>query len=208
MPPPAQPAKREHTSGKPVRKKGRTPEKEAGRRKWIDIAWNSLGRGAFEPVRIEPLAKSLGITKGSFYWHFKDRQELIDALIDRWLGHWEMPDEILKLNDPGERLWGLVERVIRRETRGQGVVLRYWSHENPKIARRIQDADDRRYEFLVDQLRQLKFPDKEAKVRAQLYQAFISGEFLRHGGESLEVRLNNARAQHLVLIGGAKKRSP
>ena len=41
------------------------------REDWISGAWNMLGEGGLEGVRIEPLARQLGVTKGSFYWHFK-----------------------------------------------------------------------------------------------------------------------------------------
>lgn len=184
-----------------AKRKGPPPLREEGREKWIMAAWNSIGRAGFEPVRIEPLAKELSISKGSFYWHFADRQDLIDALINRWLNLWELPDALLALEDPGERLWSLVERVIRRETRGQGAVLRCWSHNEPEIARRIHEADENRHAFLVDQLIQLGFIEREADIRARLYQAFISGEFLRHGDQPLEKRLKEAKQQHELLIG-------
>jgi len=182
------------------KKLGRPENKSAGRQKWIDIAWKMIGRGAFEPVRIEPLAKALGITKGSFYWYFKDRQELVDALVDRWLDQWALPDDVMALDDPGERLWCMVERVIRRPNRGAGVAFRYLSHDNPAIAERASRADQERFQLIRDHLVELGFPEQEAAVRAQLYQYFISGEFLRHGGEDVEQRLKNAREQHDLLI--------
>src|SRR4029077_16472970 len=41
--------------------------------------------GGIDTVRVEPLAKALGITKGSFYWHFADRRALLDAMLDAWM---------------------------------------------------------------------------------------------------------------------------
>ena len=162
-----------------------------------------IGKGAFEPVRIEPLAKELGITKGSFYWYFKDRQELIDALVEKWLGQWSLPENIWDINDPAERLWHLAERVIRRPNRIVGVAFRYLSHENEAIAERAQLADKARFELIRDHLLELGFQDEEANVRAQLYQYFITGEFLRHGAENIDLRLKNAKAQHNLLVHGS-----
>jgi len=54
---------------------------------WIAAAFDALADGGIDAVRVEPLAKALGITKGSFYWHFADRRALLDAM----LRHFEDP---------------------------------------------------------------------------------------------------------------------
>src|SRR3954469_24134976 len=51
---------------------------------WIATAFDALAQGGVDAVRIEPLAKALTITKGSFYWHFADRRALIDAMLTAW----------------------------------------------------------------------------------------------------------------------------
>src|SRR5437763_13292034 len=51
---------------------------------WIAAAFDALAEGGIDTVRVEPLAKALAITKGSFYWHFADRRALIDAMLAAW----------------------------------------------------------------------------------------------------------------------------
>ncbi|MCZ7642308.1 MAG: TetR/AcrR family transcriptional regulator [Pseudorhodoplanes sp.] len=51
---------------------------------WIEAAQDALATGGVEAVRVEPLAKALAVTKGSFYWHFADRRALLDAVLDTW----------------------------------------------------------------------------------------------------------------------------
>src|SRR5690348_17007444 len=51
---------------------------------WIAAAFDALADGGVDAVRVEPLAKALAITKGSFYWHFADRRALIDAMLAAW----------------------------------------------------------------------------------------------------------------------------
>ena len=82
------------------------------REDWIDAAWNTLGEAGVDGVRVEALARSLGVTKGSFYWHFKNRQDLIDALYDRWFGLREETTEVFLHDnpDPQNRLWKVIER--------------------------------------------------------------------------------------------------
>src|SRR4051812_3919847 len=54
------------------------------RERWIEQGLQALAAGGPEAVKIEPLAKELGVTKGGFYWHFEDRQALLDELLDAW----------------------------------------------------------------------------------------------------------------------------
>lgn len=51
---------------------------------WIDAAYELLLDGGIEAVKIQPLARALGLSRTSFYWHFTDREALLEALIDRW----------------------------------------------------------------------------------------------------------------------------
>src|SRR6187455_2093287 len=51
---------------------------------WVVAAFDALADGGIDAVRVEPLAKALGITKGSFYWHFADRRALLDAMLTAW----------------------------------------------------------------------------------------------------------------------------
>jgi len=51
---------------------------------WAEAALGALGGGGLAAVAVEPLAKELGATKGSFYWHFADRQALLQATLELW----------------------------------------------------------------------------------------------------------------------------
>ena len=168
---------------------------------WISGAWDMLGEAGLDGDRVEPLAKRLGVTKGSFYWHFRDRQELLDALLDRWFSIWDdqMLPDIEGTENPAARIWTLMESVIGRATRGQTVSLRLMSHKDPDIARRIDERDSQRLAFLMRRLEEIGFPKEEARVRGQIYQALMTGEFLRSGGLPLDERIERAREYHLLL---------
>ena len=51
---------------------------------WLDAAWRMLGDGGVDSIRVEKLAENMGVTKGSFYWHFKNRRDLIDEMLSFW----------------------------------------------------------------------------------------------------------------------------
>ena len=177
------------------------------REDWITGAWEMLGDAGLDGVRVEPLARRLGVTKGSFYWHFRDRQELLDVLLDLWFSIWDdqMSPDIDGDGTAEERIWALFESVIRRTTRGQTVSLRLLSHKDPEIARRIDERDAQRLAFLMQRLEEIGFSREEARVRGQVYQAIMTGEFLRNGGLPLEERIDRAHEYHLLLSAGINK---
>lgn len=171
------------------------------REDWISGAWDMLGERGMDGVRVEPLARRLGVTKGSFYWHFKDRGELLEALLSRWFSIWDeqMSADMKIAEDPADRIWALFESVIGRVTRGQTVALRMLSHTDAGLARRIEERDNQRLSFLMAQLRQIGFSAEEARVRGQVYQAIMTGEYLRSGGLPRDERVRRARDYHLML---------
>ncbi len=93
----------------------------------------------------------------------------------------------------------LFENVIGRLSRGQTVSLRMLSHSDEDIARRIEERDRQRLAFLIDQLQELGFSPQEARVRGQVYQVLMTGEFLRSGGQPLSARIERARDYHQLL---------
>jgi AcrR family transcriptional regulator len=169
---------------------------------WVDAAWQLLGEAGVDGVRVEALARKLGVTKGSFYWHFKNRQDLIDALFDRWFGlREESHDDFLRDNPtPQDRLWKVIERGITRGTRGHAAALRLWAQHHPEAAGRITEADSIRRRFFIEQFRALGHDDRTAEVRAEVYMAIISAEFLHAGGHTETDRLHFARQKHELLV--------
>ena len=170
---------------------------------WIDAAWNILGDSGVEGIRIEQLALQLGVTKGSFYWHFKNRQGLVDAMIERWLGmrEEERPGSVSAEESPSDRMWNVIERGITRGTRGQAAALRLWAQRHPEVEKRIALADDFRRQFFIDQLKALGHNNKTAEIRAEVYISVITAEFLHSGSREEDERLKIARSKHDMLIG-------
>ena len=60
------------------------PPTRTPRSSWIDAGLSALAAGGPDAVRIEPLAKALGVTRGGFYWHFENRRALLDEMLDTW----------------------------------------------------------------------------------------------------------------------------
>ena len=89
-------------------------------RDWTEAALQALARGGLPAVAVEPLAKSLGATKGSFYWHFADRNALLQATLELW--EQRDTDQVLagidETQDAARRLRDLVELALLSVQRG------------------------------------------------------------------------------------------
>ena len=81
---------------------------------WIEAAYRAMAKGGTEAVAVEPLARKLGVTKGSFYWHFADRKALLEATLERW--ERESTEAVIaatrQVADPRERLVRLGEEAF------------------------------------------------------------------------------------------------
>ena len=79
------------------------------REQWCQAALEQIAVGGTESVSVEGLARHLGVTKGSFYWHFADRAALITAALDSWAedATERVIDELTPIADPSERLSAL-----------------------------------------------------------------------------------------------------
>jgi AcrR family transcriptional regulator len=127
-------------------------------------------------VTVESLAKQLGVTKGSFYWHFPTREALLKAAFDRWEKRStdEFIEEIAPIADPRARLRELFRRT-GHEAKSHAIysaLLRALDHPlvRPVMARVTQQ----RMDFLVEAYRQIGMNDQTAVYRARLaYAAYV-----------------------------------
>ncbi len=86
---------------------------------WVAAGLAALERGGVEAVAIVPLARELGVTRGSFYWHFASRDELLGAVLERWEHeHCDaVLDALARIADPRARLSAMLERAVRSRRR-------------------------------------------------------------------------------------------
>ncbi len=120
------------------------------RNDWLRAARLALLRHGPEGVRVEPLARALGVTKGSFYWHFKDRRALLEALLREWEAEARLLTRALKRADPGRALTDLLAEVGRRTVaseRGEApsdAAIFAWAAVDAGVARRANRAERER----------------------------------------------------------------
>ncbi len=155
---------------------------------WLAAAWGELSRGGVEGVRVEPLAARLGVTKGSFYWHFRDRAALLDALLADWerratLGVIALVDASSEA--PRERLAELLRVTTKApEAPDAEHAIRAWGARDPAARARLARIDERRERYVEDLLVAAGVTRPKAKLRARALYLALIGEYARvaHGG--------------------------
>jgi AcrR family transcriptional regulator len=151
------------------------PARRLDRAQWIDAALAAIETGGPDAVAVGPLARSLGVTKGSFYWHFADRRELLRAALGTWLTRHtiEAEQRFSAITDPRQRLRSLFSYAMieLRPT----VIVQLLAHvDDPDIAVAVGEAARRRIEFLAAAYRELGLSPATARDQAILaYSAFL-----------------------------------
>jgi AcrR family transcriptional regulator len=158
----------------------RTPRQD-----WIAAGLAALARGGPDAVRIEPLARELGATKGSFYWHFADRAALLAALLDDW--ERRVVDDVIAQIDAGgggardrlQRLFALAGS--RRDLPPVELAIRDWARRDTAVARRLKRLDNRRLAYMRTLFADFADDDADAEVRCLLAFALFVGHPLIAG---------------------------
>ena len=148
---------------------------------WIDAALEAIETGGVGAVAVEPLARRLGVTKGSFYWHFADRRELLRAALARWEERHvvELAQRFGAIGDPRERLRRiLVYATVEIEPT---VILALMAaDEDPDVAATLARGADGRLALLQATFAELGLTPAVARNRAALaYGAYLGLAQLR-----------------------------
>lgn len=146
---------------------------------WLTAGLDALRKGGIGEVRVERLAADLGITKGSFYWHFRNRAELLEALLEFWAREMtEAEFERVRAVRGGlpARLVMLAEDVLQRGMGRYDPAIRAWARSDRKVAATVAQVDRRRVQALGALFEEAGFPAAQAGVRARLFYAFLLGE--------------------------------
>lgn len=144
---------------------------------WADAALDALAAGGLQAVAVEPLARRLGVTKGSFYWHFRNRDALIEAAMRRWeeRGTTEIIEAIEAEVDPVEKPRRLLETVIELGSTHRIELALQASAGHPLVAPALARIAQRRVDYVAELFEAAGVPPEQARHRA------IIGVSIYHG---------------------------
>lgn len=165
---------------------------------WIKAATRILAEEGVDGVWVEGLAKRLGVTKGSFYWHFKDREALLKAVLDAW--HQYSTRAIIERLEqsheaPRERLRALLRLSVTDRPEGPGgaldLALRDWARRNEMAGAIVREVDYDRVAYIQRLYQEIGLEAEDAERRAILMYSYVIGERLignRGDDDGLEQR--------------------
>ena len=149
------------------------------RAQWLSAGLEALRKGGVGAVRVERLAGEVGVTKGSFYHHFRDRGALLEEVLEYWAR--EMTDaefERIQTLRGGlaPRLVALAQDVLEKGMGRYDPAIRAWAREDRKVAAAVAQVDRRRVKALAGFFEEGGFTAAEARVRARTFYTFLLGE--------------------------------
>jgi AcrR family transcriptional regulator len=169
-------------------KSAKAPRISLDRDAWIKGAIAILAEHGVERLRVEVLATRLGVTKGSFYWHFKDRRDLQDAVLDLWKGGRIRDIRKQTQAQPGGEAAALLHTIevyaSARNRKGIAIegAVRDWARRDPQAAAVVEEVDAERLACACRLFLACGIKEEEAQARSLLLYAYVFGVSLMRPG--------------------------
>jgi AcrR family transcriptional regulator len=172
-----------------------------GRQDWVQAALETFMEKGIEAVKVDVLAKSLKITRGSFYWHFKNLDDLLVAIIQEWqaVNTEEVMQQVETIGGtPSEQLLHLLEIAAKDDDRLEKA-MRIWAIHDTRAMVSIERVDRQRLDYLQHLFLQIGFSQTDAELRAQVTYSVKLGWVVMAPPRKPSERLSEIRFIHKIL---------
>ena len=163
------------------------------REDWIAMARKVLVKSGVDDVKVDRLAKRMKVTRGSFYWHFEDREALLDALLDDWrtrnlreieqiAARWAVtPFDFVEVI----RIWLGEDPIVPQFD----MAIRAWARKSPAVAKLVHETDDAWVTLLQGHFKRMGLGPDESLVRARVVYFHQNGYYALAIDEDIEERV-------------------
>lgn len=150
---------------------------------WIEAAFRALSTGGPQAIKAEAIARDLGVSKGSFYWHFTNVADLKTKMLTHWYEA-ATQEIIAQVNQvkgsPADRLSTLVDIATSNKSEPYGGVsveaaIRDWGKFSQEAGEMVKRVDTQRLNYLTEQLVAADFDEKSARTSAEILYAGLIG---------------------------------
>ena len=155
-------------------------KKSFDRDSWLKKALDVLFSHGISHVKVEVLARELDVTKGSFYWHFKNRDDLLHGMVDWWRDQQiqfltRLDDQ--RIDDPAGLIKAVIAFTHHTDDSRHDVAMREFARFDAYAAKAVAEVDQRRIDYLATLFRAAKFSEAEAVLRARALYFYQVGEY-------------------------------
>jgi AcrR family transcriptional regulator len=182
-------------SGSPPQGRAQSGNVKATRDDWLDLALSALAIEGVAHVTVLNLSERLGVSRSSFYWYFKNRDELLDALVDRW-DRLNTRSIAAQAEEPAATVNEAVCNVFRCWVNPAifsprlDFAVREWARRSAHVREALDRSDRVRTEALKALFVRFGYEDEDAFVRARVLYYMQIGYYALDLGEPIEARLN------------------
>jgi AcrR family transcriptional regulator len=170
---------------------------------WLAKALDILETNGVEAVKIGRLAMEFGISRSGFYWHFKNRQDLLEHLLDFWVREYtgvvsDNPD--VKKLDPKKRLLTVMEMIRNKKLTKYDLSINAWAKVDPLARKVLKKTVNIRLGFLRSIFAELGFDGDELEMRTRLFVCYHSWEDTMFSDLSKKKQLQLQKMRHKFLL--------
>jgi AcrR family transcriptional regulator len=160
---------------------------------------NGVARKGGAKLRVRDLVQNLGVSTGSFYWHFRSRDDFVAKLVDYWSREFtsRVAEHMANVEgDPRKRLLLLMEYLLEQDSARYDVAVRAWAAQEPAVARRVRRVDQQRIRVVRSLFEEMGFSGTELEMRTSTFVVFQSMELGFLVRASKKKRRRHLRARH------------
>jgi AcrR family transcriptional regulator len=154
---------------------------------WLDHGLKVLAHSGPDGLKAEPLAKSLNVSRGSFYWHFKDIEEYRAELLSHWQQRatTDIIAAVEQETSPSSRL-GVLTRIGMTGDNALERNMRSWAAQSIAASKVVASVDEARIKYMSRLLRRVGVPRNQARTRATfIYWAYVGRVMVSKGHSGL-----------------------
>lgn len=156
-----------------------TKPRRVSKSEWLMVALDMLEHGGVDAVRVDRMAKRLRISRSGFYWHFKDREELLRQMLEYWLDEYT----VIVLNSfsssdlkKDKILIKVAEMIDEYDLNRYDLPIREWAMHDEMARTAVSEANRLRNEFIGSQFAGLGFTGDELEMRTRLFVCYHTWE--------------------------------
>lgn len=167
------------------------------REAWLEAALDVVSGSGGARLRIDRLVEAVGVTKGSFYWHFESRGDFIVKLIDYWHERYTLTVSAYLDSleaTPTDKLKRLMEMVFVEQLTRHDLAIRAWAIVEPELRKRVKRTDDYRLNYLRMLFSGMGFDEGDSDLRAHVFLGETAWEAARFTRMSRDERARRATA--------------
>ncbi|MCD6526545.1 MAG: TetR/AcrR family transcriptional regulator [Desulfuromonas sp.] len=170
---------------------------------WLVKALELLVSNGFEAVKIERLAKLLGTSRSGFYWHFKNRQDLLQHLLDFWALEYTsvlIDDLDIKKLPADKRLLSVMKMIRDHKLAKYDLAMNAWAQVDPLVDEIVQRVVKMRLDFSREIFVELGFVGDELEMRTRLFTCYHAWEGVMFADADQDKNLRLQTLRHKMFL--------